>query len=322
MSTNGEKVEELVDFLSKSFNLPDFQMFLRLKGYEEVFEAVNPDVGAFRYFFDVVHALDHRGLIDGRFFAHLKEARPKKDSLIVKIEASWVPDRQERPWALPFDTMRAVSARMYLVAGFGMAILIILSILYSVYIFTQRPRQGANASSPPARDFTWVKLQLGDAESPPTRQIAQYRFIVDWLSDSAMTDDSQRKGQSEATHMLYLGSTPPLRQGLARGTLWVRTAPIPIKNQTEWIKIAALPVIRRDDFIRVEGLLPGSGRPSSSVSALAIEKTFTLERLREGDALEVVVVVKASTSALFERIEGYRYDQLFTAGLELSGDVR
>src|SRR5262249_3350817 len=60
-------------------------------------EAVNPNVGGARYFFDVVQALDHRGLIQAEFFDRLAAERPERATEIVSLagyclgegETSW-----------------------------------------------------------------------------------------------------------------------------------------------------------------------------------------------------------------------------------------
>ena len=68
MLTEGEKSQSLCDFVKVSSRPSEFEMFLRLNGFEEVADAASPNVGLNQYAFAVVRALDGWGLIDGEFF--------------------------------------------------------------------------------------------------------------------------------------------------------------------------------------------------------------------------------------------------------------
>jgi hypothetical protein len=96
MATRGEKHERLHDFLRDSFKPAELQRFLKLKGFAEVAQAVDRNVGGTEYFFDVVEALDQRGLVDAQFFDRLAKARPKKKPQVEGLEAFWIgQDRSE-----------------------------------------------------------------------------------------------------------------------------------------------------------------------------------------------------------------------------------
>jgi hypothetical protein len=90
MATEGQKYERLHDFLKESFKTPEFQRFLRLKGFEEVAEAVDRNVGGTEYFFDVVEALDRWGRIDTEFFDRLAKERPAKETRVRDLKEFWL----------------------------------------------------------------------------------------------------------------------------------------------------------------------------------------------------------------------------------------
>jgi hypothetical protein len=96
MATKGEKYEGLLDFLKDSFKPPELQRFLKLRGFAEVAEAVNQHDRGTEYFFDVIEALDQRGLIDGEFFDSLAKARPKKRPQVKDLEAFWLDEDRAR----------------------------------------------------------------------------------------------------------------------------------------------------------------------------------------------------------------------------------
>jgi prepilin-type processing-associated H-X9-DG protein len=89
METKGEQIRGLCDFLADSFDAREFARVLHFKGYGEVTSAVNQHVASAEYFFSVVEALDHRGLIDTAFFDHLMGERPEKETRIRELRKSW-----------------------------------------------------------------------------------------------------------------------------------------------------------------------------------------------------------------------------------------
>src|SRR5262245_53969358 len=100
MATKGEKYERLHDFFLQSFEPPELKMFLRKQDYNRVADAVNPNAGADQYFFDVIEALDRRGLIDAEFFDRLVEERNKKMEEIKRLRADWVgKNAEQEKWA-------------------------------------------------------------------------------------------------------------------------------------------------------------------------------------------------------------------------------
>jgi formylglycine-generating enzyme required for sulfatase activity len=90
MATQGEKYRRLHDFLKGSFRPAEFEIFLKLNGYAEVADAVPRNTAGSDYFFDIVQALDHRGLVDGEFFGHLTRERPRKEAEIKSLEELWL----------------------------------------------------------------------------------------------------------------------------------------------------------------------------------------------------------------------------------------
>jgi hypothetical protein len=87
-ATGGEKYQRLCDFFRGSFNPGELDIFLRLKGFAAVAEAVNKNVAGATYFFEVVQALDRRGSIDAAFFDHLTKERPAKATQIEVSRSS------------------------------------------------------------------------------------------------------------------------------------------------------------------------------------------------------------------------------------------
>ena len=88
----GEKQRNLRDFLRHSFRPDEFEMFLRDNDYPEVAHAVARSVAGEEYFFSVIQALDHRGLINGAFFDSLAAARPRKADRIRGLRGAWFDD--------------------------------------------------------------------------------------------------------------------------------------------------------------------------------------------------------------------------------------
>jgi len=97
MATEGEKIRGLHDFFVESFTAFQLEMFLKLKGYREVALAVNPNVGAIRYCFNVAEELDRLGLINDAFFVRLTGARPAKEALIRGLQESWLAEEKSTP---------------------------------------------------------------------------------------------------------------------------------------------------------------------------------------------------------------------------------
>jgi hypothetical protein len=102
MATEGECMESLCDFLQDSFKPSDLNRFLIFKGYGKVAATVNPNVGGIDYSFNVVQALNRRGLIDAGFFQRLREELPRKEARIVVLQESWLAKAQDEPPA-PLD---------------------------------------------------------------------------------------------------------------------------------------------------------------------------------------------------------------------------
>jgi formylglycine-generating enzyme required for sulfatase activity len=90
MATLGEKYQRLRDFLKGSFRPRELEIFLTMNGYAAVVDAVPRTTAGAEYFFDVVQALDHRGLIDGEFFERLAQERPRKQSQIKRLGELWL----------------------------------------------------------------------------------------------------------------------------------------------------------------------------------------------------------------------------------------
>src|SRR5689334_412849 len=90
MATQGETYKTLCDFLKGSFRPRELEIFLTMNGYAEVADAVPRSTAGAEYFFDIVQALDHRGLIDGEFFGHLTRERPRKKPQIKSLEEVWL----------------------------------------------------------------------------------------------------------------------------------------------------------------------------------------------------------------------------------------
>jgi hypothetical protein len=97
MATQGEKIRGLRDFLSDAFTTSELKMFLTVSGYAEVAAAVNQSLGSVDYFFDVVQALQRRGLIDHEFFERLKQERSGKRAPIRVLQQLWGAEDQAVP---------------------------------------------------------------------------------------------------------------------------------------------------------------------------------------------------------------------------------
>jgi hypothetical protein len=89
-TVKGEKHRKLRDFLKESFRPKEFEIFLRDHGCAEVAGSVNDDAAGEDYFFDVIEALDHRGLVDGRFFDRLTAARSNKVDRVRVLRECWL----------------------------------------------------------------------------------------------------------------------------------------------------------------------------------------------------------------------------------------
>jgi formylglycine-generating enzyme required for sulfatase activity len=90
MSPKSERYRRLREFFTESFSPEDLEVFLKLNGFEEVAEAVSRSTAGARYFFRVIEELDHRGLIDDRFFGHLEKERPAKTARIQDLVQLWL----------------------------------------------------------------------------------------------------------------------------------------------------------------------------------------------------------------------------------------
>ena len=80
-TTKGERRRVLRDFLKDSFCIEEFEIFLSDHGHTEVADSVKKVAAGEMYFFDAIEALDHRGLIDGKFFDRLTTAHTAKAAL-------------------------------------------------------------------------------------------------------------------------------------------------------------------------------------------------------------------------------------------------
>src|SRR5262249_25429170 len=96
MATKSEQIRELCDFFAASFKAPELAMFLAMNEYAEVASAVDQGVGSVEYFFNVVTALDRRGLIKDVFFARLRQERPNKDAVIRGLQESWLGEGERK----------------------------------------------------------------------------------------------------------------------------------------------------------------------------------------------------------------------------------
>jgi 3',5'-cyclic AMP phosphodiesterase CpdA len=90
MSTASEKYEKLRDFFRDAFKVSELDMFLKLNGFAEVAGAVNPNAPGIHYVFEVVEAMDRRGLVDAAFFDRLSKERPAKEDQIKIVRRMWI----------------------------------------------------------------------------------------------------------------------------------------------------------------------------------------------------------------------------------------
>src|SRR5690348_13185020 len=92
MATNGEQYQTLHNFLKDSFLPADFRMFLTFQGegLAEVAAAVDTEVGGTRYFFEVVGALNRKGLINAEFFDRVSKELPAKQAQLKSVEEIWL----------------------------------------------------------------------------------------------------------------------------------------------------------------------------------------------------------------------------------------
>jgi hypothetical protein len=90
MALKSVRYKGLLDFLADSFRPESLEIFLTLNGYGEVVKAVSRSSAGDQYFFRVVQELDHRGLIDDKFFNHLTQERPKKAERIQGLAKLWL----------------------------------------------------------------------------------------------------------------------------------------------------------------------------------------------------------------------------------------
>jgi nucleoside phosphorylase/tetratricopeptide (TPR) repeat protein len=104
MATEGQRIQGLHEFFAESFTTSELKMFLTLKGYEEVVSAVDPVVGSTEYFFEVIRALDRRGLIDERFFDRLMQERPEKEARIQSLWEPWLVEGKKSPQSSNTET--------------------------------------------------------------------------------------------------------------------------------------------------------------------------------------------------------------------------
>ena len=86
----GEKYERLCGFFRDSFRPREFEIFLRVRVSTEVAAAVSTDGAGVNYFFEILAALDHRGLINTTFFDHLEKERPMKAEQIASLKELWL----------------------------------------------------------------------------------------------------------------------------------------------------------------------------------------------------------------------------------------
>jgi hypothetical protein len=76
--TKSQRLKAISDFLTEAFSRSDLVMFMRLRGYEEIADSVNPNAGMAQFCFEVTEALEHTGRIDAQLFDNLVEARPAR----------------------------------------------------------------------------------------------------------------------------------------------------------------------------------------------------------------------------------------------------
>ena len=95
----GERYRNLREFLKGSFHPDEFEIFLSDNDLADVAKSVNATVAGDTYFFTVIQALDHRGLINVEFFDLLAKERPKKAAQIKGLANLWV--REEESSAEP-----------------------------------------------------------------------------------------------------------------------------------------------------------------------------------------------------------------------------
>jgi hypothetical protein len=93
MAAKNNGMERLCDLLRESFTAPQFEAFLKFKGYGEVLDAVRTEVSGDQFFFNVVRELNRRGLINEVFFEHLRQERPGKQAEISDAEGFYIPHK-------------------------------------------------------------------------------------------------------------------------------------------------------------------------------------------------------------------------------------
>jgi WD40 repeat protein len=84
--TKGKRHKALVDFLVDAFDAPGLAQFLKFSDYDEIANAVNPNVGQARYCFEVVQALDRVGRINADLFDRLSQERPARREEIESLK--------------------------------------------------------------------------------------------------------------------------------------------------------------------------------------------------------------------------------------------
>jgi tetratricopeptide (TPR) repeat protein len=106
MALEGERLREVCKFFEESFRSPELYQFLVVNQYQAVAAAVNRSVGDKPYVFDVVQALDQRGLITAELFTHLAEEFPAKRAEITRLADFCLnPGGPTKPHNLPLTSI-------------------------------------------------------------------------------------------------------------------------------------------------------------------------------------------------------------------------
>jgi hypothetical protein len=122
MATEAERHRKLCDFFTASFNPEELDAFLRLNEYAGTANAVDRKGAAATYSFDVVQALDRRGMIDAEFFDRLAKERPKKMTQVQELRAFWIDEGQARLIEQLADQAKSATTLVELVCCIGNAV--------------------------------------------------------------------------------------------------------------------------------------------------------------------------------------------------------
>jgi hypothetical protein len=187
-----------------------------------------------------------------------------------------------------------------------------------LFAYFGRPKKAAASdvrdthSQAPQVQLPWHKIRLEDTEDSTTRDIAQYRLLVNWLNDAVIPTAKPGEPSPQITHLLFRGITTQFQGNISSVDVELRAIPIGESPNQITPAIAGLVVRRQDDLYYVDRLNPGTGEPDRTSSSTASEKTWIVKSVSAGQHLEVIVVVKAASIQDFERIRYLSPEGLFS----------